>query len=161
MRAVSITPKTKGLLRGLVSSGKAVGLWYFAFIRTERAFQEELLTLAERHQNEAFLNSLDEFLAQEHTKFIARQAAFQETERRNAKRNETKPKAQSTRPKHPKPAGVPRPPLKRVERSPNYNPTGQSFEQFLESRGIYINPNYRAKRIHFLQGGAPGLGKRA
>ena len=122
MAHVIITKETRKRLLLAASSGQSVAALEFILTRWDSEFQAELIGVAENAKNTLFFQGLDRFLA------------GQKRDYRRSAHSLPKPKKTTSKRKlTPKPKTTPM-------LSPNYDPAGIGFREFLEQRGLYYPP---------------------
>lgn len=155
MAKIVISRETKTKLLTAAANGQTVEPLMFLFTRSDRDFQAELVRTAEDAKNTAFLESLREFIAEQEREYWQLYGIAAEQQ---SLKDAAQPKRQSRADRRKQQRQQPAP-LK-ITRSPNYNPTGISFVEFLKQRGLYYPPTYRPPFAHFVSGGAVNSNRR-
>ncbi|NCC50970.1 MAG: hypothetical protein EOM20_07105 [Spartobacteria bacterium] len=151
-----ISQKTKKQVIDDVKNGHSIDDIYLKLLTSDIAFCEGIKEAAKESGNIAFVRQLKNAItAEEHLQRDAE--AGSNISSKNPKRKKGISFLQGVRAVYED--------LKHIEfkKPKNYCPTGTSFEDFAKKQGVIINehPNSTGKPIKFVQGGAPGQGKRA
>ena len=151
-----VSNELKSKLLADVQNGKPIEPSMFDITRRDRVFQATLVRKAEEVKNTAFFESMEVFIAEKKSEYwrlygIAAEEQLRAARsqrkalRRGKKKKPRNPEAKATSQTESKTTRI----EPRCERSPNYNPTGVSFIDFLKERGL-CPPTF----IRFLSGGA-------
>ena len=161
MTYVRISKQTKVQILSKVNSGQPIDEIHLAFIGSDPVFAADLITAAKRSGNAVFVLQLKKHMESQVTG-AGQSPSKSETGRviylRSASGRKGKQRKITAREVYNE--------LKHIRLGPpppNYQPTGTTFKAFMARKGMLIDyhPNSTGKPIHFLQGGAPGQGKRA
>ena len=161
MSQVTISKNTKRSLLRLIAGGERIPDWYLPFLGSDINFAEAAVREAIESENSHFVLQVQEFIGQEETeKSSVSVARKSQKKKRRKPHNQTK---KAKRPANPRVKAV-YDAIKHIplRRSPNYSPTGTSFKEFMKTKGhpMDTHPN-STWHIHFVQGGAPSLGRRS
>jgi hypothetical protein len=177
MAKIVISHETRARLLTAAASGQRIDPWMFQFTRCDQEFQAELVRTAETAKNALFFQGLQEFIAEQEREYwrlyglaVEQQARKDPAQLKAGQENsglqslgtgrhpERKRQKRSDRRKQQ--GGQPIAMPLRIKRSPNYNPTGMSFAEFLKQKGIHFSPTYKPPFVHFVPGGAVNSNRR-
>ena len=158
MAQVIITRSTKTKLLAAAASGERMESWMFRFTRRDRDFQAQLVRVAEEAKNARFFESLREFMADQEREYRRLYGRISEADPRSQEMLRPKDSTVARQPRSKRKRTGPRRTKRiakmKIELSPNYSPTGVTFAEFLQQRGLYYPKSYKAPFVRVLQGGA-------